>query len=75
MSARVRVDEFEIELAKLSDDARVMLAQIQSIDARLKELAGMIAVLNKARNGYIGTMKNEIIYSRTGVDLTSLFSD
>ena len=45
------------------------------VQLRLNEISNNLALLAKAKNGYIEDMKTEIIQERTGVDFDDLFSD
>ena len=51
------------------------MARLQQLDRLFEEKTNLMALLTKAKNAYIADLKTEIIKSKTGVDLSSLFDE
>ena len=75
MTQRFRIDGEEYDAETLTSEGAALLERMTFAQMRLQELTNQQALLTKAKNGYIADLKHEIIQSRTGVDLGSLFSD
>lgn len=75
MVETLRLDGKDYDISVLSAEGRQHLAAYQHATAQMQEATNMIALLSKAKNAYISDLKAEIIQGRTGVDLSSLFSD
>ena len=75
MTRKLRIDGIEFDPAQLSPDLRAKVKLILFADARLKELANTKALMVRARQSYIDSLRREIIKSRSGVDFSNLLSD
>ena len=75
MAETLRLDGKDYDVSALSAEGRRHLAAYQHATAQIQEATNMMALLTKAKNAYIAELKAEIIQGRTGVDLSSLFSD
>lgn len=71
----LRLDGVDFDLAKASAEAKAIVARLQQLDRQFEEKSNMLAVLTRAKNGYIADLKREIIKEKTGVDLSSLFDE
>jgi hypothetical protein len=71
----LRLDGEEFDLSKASDKAKAFVARLQHLDRQFEERSNMLAVLTRAKNGYIADLKTEIIKEKTGVDLSALFDE
>ena len=69
------LDEIEYPENELTTNGRQVLGDLKFIEARIVELKGTTALLNKAKNSYIEHLRVEIVQKRSGIELDSLFSD
>ena len=75
MSQRFRIDGVEYDIEALTQEGRDLVSRLTFTRLTLQELSNQMALLTKAKNAYIADLKIEIVKGRTGVDLTTLFSD
>lgn len=75
MIKTVKLGEQEYDVSALGEEGRNLLSNFQMATDRLQEAENLHAVLTKARRAYIADIKNEIIQGKTGIDLSTLFSD
>ena len=75
MDQRFKIDGREYEISSMSLEGKELVERLTFINVKLQELQNSIALLSKAKNGYIEDLKAEIIQERTGVDFSDLFSD
>ena len=75
MKQRFKFEDVEYSSDNLSEDNVKQLMQLQFIQGKLRELQDNSALLNKAKNGYIEDLKNEIVSGKLGLDLGDLLSD
>jgi hypothetical protein len=75
MATTLRLDGKDYDISALGEQGRQNLAAYQHATAQMQEATNMMALLTKAKNAYIADLKTEIILGRTGVDLSSLFSE
>lgn len=61
---KVKIDDQEYDLDKLSDDAKSQLVNLQFVDAQLQQLNNELAVADTARIGYTNALKNELAKSK-----------
>ena len=68
MAHKIKLDdkEFEVDDSELSPDARAKLALIQYSTKREEELLNLKAILQKAKVGYLESLKREILASKSG---------
>ena len=71
MGKKIRVDDIDYDLDNLSDKAKASLIYLEFITTRLQELTNMKALLKRARNSYIASLKKEVISDKAGL----LFDD
>lgn len=69
------IDGKEYTVASLKETHLRIYQQLQFTRVQLKKLTDLRAVLNKAKNSYMGELKTEIVQKRSGIDLHSLFSE
>ena len=70
---KIKVNDIEYDVEKLSDNVKKKLALINFTDGRVKELVNLQALLQRARNSYIESLNREIISNKTGVLLLLKF--
>jgi len=75
MDHRFKIDGREYDIASMGQEGKELVGRLTFINVKLQELQNSIALLSKAKNGYIEDLKTEIIQERTGVDFSDLFSD
>ena len=75
MSQWFKIDGVEYDIFNFSPDGRECIERLIFIQLKVQEIKNNLALLAKAKNGYIEDMKTEIIQDRTGVDFSDLFSD
>tara|TARA_B100000242_G_scaffold292259_1_gene267290 strand:- start:3748 stop:3966 length:219 start_codon:yes stop_codon:yes gene_type:complete len=71
MGKKIRIDDVDYDLDNLSDKANASVIYLEFITTRLQELKNMKALLKRARNSYIASLKKEIISDKAGL----LFDD
>lgn len=71
----VRLGDTDYPVSRLSAEGRQALDSYTRINAHIQHLKNMQAVLTKARDAYIATLKDEIVSTRTGLDFSDMFSD
>ena len=74
-SGRFRLDGKEYETQQLSQECRELVERLRFVRLTIQDIENRMALLSKAKNGYIEDLKTEIIQERTGVDFSNLFSD
>ena len=75
MTRLFQIDGIHYNTDDFNKEAKVIIAHLSFVHERLNELKNNMALLSKAKNGYIEDLKTEIIQERTGVDFSDLFND
>ena len=65
---KIKLDEKEYDVAKLSERARKITVELQNVTARIQESNNMIAILTKAKRAYIEGLKLEMLSAKAGFD-------
>ena len=66
MADKIKLGEKEYDLDKMSDPAKAQLASLQFADQRIMELKNMQALLQRAKNSYMESLKAEMIADKAG---------
>ena len=66
MGQKIKIDETEYDVDKISDEARKHLIALQFTTSKLQELKNMQALLTRAKNSYMETIKKEILSEKAG---------
>ena len=66
MVQKIKLDDNEYNVENLSDQAKAALASLQFATARIKELNNMQALLQRAKNSYVDSLKKEMLSSKSG---------
>lgn len=66
MSAIIKLDGKEYEVEKLSQEAQTILKSLQFADTRVSELTNMQAILQRAKNSYVDSLKKEMLTEKAG---------
>ena len=65
----------EYQISDLSENGQTNLELLSFAVQRIQELRHQITLLNRSKNGYIYDLKTEIVGSKSGVDLSSIFME
>lgn len=57
-----------------TDAGLELYTKLQNVNAKLQELANLQVVLVQAKNSYMSELKDEVIRSKTGIDLGQIFA-
>ena len=66
MTQKIKLDDAEYEVENLSDQAKAYIATLKFTDTRLQELTNMRALLQRAKNSYVDSLKKEMLSSKAG---------
>jgi hypothetical protein len=66
MVQKIKLDDNEYNVENLSDQAKAALASLQFATARIQELNNMQALLQRAKNSYVDSLKKEMLSSKSG---------
>ena len=66
MVKKIKLDDKEYEVENLSNQAKETLASLEFVNARTQELNNMQALLHRAKNSYIESLKQEMLSSKSG---------
>ena len=66
MAQKIKLGDNEYDAANLSDEGRVVLNLLQFSTQKLQELNNMQALLQRAKNSYIDSLKQEILSQKAG---------
>lgn len=68
---KIQIEGVEYDGDNMSDQAKKLVSQLQSITARIQETQNMSAILMKAKKAYISELKTEMLSAKAGL----LFGD
>ena len=66
MASKIKLGDTEYDAANLSDQGKSVLNLLQFSTQKLQELNNMQAVLQRAKNSYIESLKQEILAQKAG---------
>jgi hypothetical protein len=66
MGQTINLGDKKYERDDLSNDARATLVAIKFIDSRIEELTNIEALLQRAKNSYIDSLKKEMLSNKAG---------
>ena len=66
MATKIKIGDKEINTSELGEVAKAQAASLQFADHRLKELINMQALLTRAKNSYLQSLKQEMLSSKAG---------
>jgi len=66
VSQIIKLDNEEYDVSKLSDSGKATLASLQFVSQRIQELNNMQALLVRAKNSYVQSLKQEMLSSKAG---------
>jgi hypothetical protein len=67
MGKKITIDDKTHDLDDFSDTARAQLASLQFTMNKLTELNNMQALLTRAKNSYMESVKKEILADKAGI--------
>lgn len=70
MASKLKLDDQEFDIADLSDLAKKQLALLQFTTNRMQELTNTQALLQRAKNSYMESLKKEMLSSKAGFSLS-----
>ncbi len=69
MVEKVTLFDKEYEVQNLSDKAKLLLSNMQFVTSRINDLNNMQALLTRAKNSYIESLKSEMITNKAGLNI------
>ena len=66
MEQKIKLDDKEYDVENLTDQARVTLALLQFATTRTQELSNLKALLQRAKNSYVDSLKKEMLSKKSG---------
>ena len=70
MASKLKLDDQEFDIDDLSDLAKKQLALLQFTTNRMQELTNTQALLQRAKNSYMESLKKEMLSSKAGFSLS-----
>ena len=67
MDQKIKFNGDEYDVENLSDRALATLASLQFANTKMQELENMRALLQRAKNSYIKSIKQEMVSSKAGL--------
>ena len=67
MVQKIKINDKEYDVENLSDQGKATLASMQFATLRMQELDNMKALLQRSKNSYLESLKQEILSSKSGV--------
>ena len=71
MGQKIKLDDKEYEVENFSEQAKATIASLQFANTRMQELSNMQALLQRAKNSYVESLKQEVLSNKAGL----LFGD
>lgn len=66
MGQKIQLDDTEYDIQNMSDRAKKVIGDIQFVNLRIQELKNMQALLRRAKNTYIESLKQEMVSNKAG---------
>ena len=66
MGQKIKLDDKEYDVENLTDKAKAALALLQFATTRIQELTNMQALLQRAKNSYVDSLKKEMLSNKSG---------
>jgi hypothetical protein len=66
MGQKIKFDDKEYDGEKLSDQGKATLLSLKFATVRIEELNNMQALLQRAKNSYVESLKQEMLSSKAG---------
>ena len=65
----IKIGDIEYKSDELSDKANKTLSSLNFVNDKLSELQNLNAIMQRARNSYIESLKREILSKKAGIHL------
>ena len=69
MGQKIKLDDSDYDIEHLSDGGKATLKSLQFATMRIGELRNMQALMQRAKNSYIDSLKREMLSSKAGLSL------
>ena len=66
MGQKIKLDDKEVDIENLNDQAKTIFASLKFVTDRIEELKNMQALLQRARNSYMESLKKEMLSHKSG---------
>ena len=66
MSQKIKLDDIEYSVDNLSDEAKTTLGSLKFATTRMQELSNMQALMQRAKNSYVESLKKELLLNKAG---------
>ena len=67
MGQKIKLEDTEYDADNLSDQGKKIFLLLKFATARMEELNNMQALLQRAKNSYIESLKQEVLSSKAGL--------
>ena len=67
MGQKIKLDDKEYEIENLSVQGQATLVSLRFATTRMHELNNMQALLQRAKNSYVGGLKQEMLSAKAGL--------
>ena len=65
--SKILIDDKEFNVSDLSENSRSVLSLFQYTEKKIAELTNILALLQKAKNGYVAELKSEVLAQKAGI--------
>lgn len=66
MSQKFTLDNKEYDIDTLDESSKAKIASLNFVSAKIQELTNMQAVLQRAKNSYVDSLKKEMLSDKAG---------
>lgn len=67
MGQKIKIEDTEYDVESLSDQGHAILILLKFTNTRIMELNNMQALLQRAKNSYIESIKQEMLSKKAGI--------
>jgi len=71
MGQKIKINDQEYDVENFSDQGKATLGSLQFATMRMQELNNMQALLQRAKNSYLESLKQEMLSSKAGLLLSN----
>jgi len=75
MVSKFKVDGIEYSFEDLTENGKSIVHHLAFSNERLAFFEKQLTILNKAKRSYIEELENDIVKSKSGIDLDGLFDE
>ena len=66
MGQKIKLEDKEYDVENLSDQAKLNFNSLKFATTRIQEMTNMQALLQRAKNSYVDSLKKEMLSSKSG---------